>query len=173
MLKKFLKRVRMIFVKAIKPNLIRCGFGNLIWKKSCDRSGKSFNGTWLFCRGRKCWFESSANIGNFVGIAGRVAMLGGEHSLAVIEEPLLEVKRDINKPITIHDGVWVGYGVIIMHGVTIGEGAMIAAGAVVTKDVEPCSIVGGVPAKLIRMRFGPEDIEKHRMVLANRRKQLQ
>ena len=53
-------------------------------------------------------------------------------------------------PIKIADGVWIGSNATILPGVTIGEGAIIAAGAVVTKDVEAMSIVGGVPAKLIR-----------------------
>jgi maltose O-acetyltransferase len=51
------------------------------------------------------------------------------------------------KPITVEDEVWVGAGVIITQGVTIGKGAVIAAGAVVEKDVEPMTLVGGVPAK--------------------------
>jgi len=46
--------------------------------------------------------------------------------------------------------VWIGAGVIVTGGVTIGKGAVVAAGAVVTKDVAPMTIVGGVPAKLIR-----------------------
>lgn len=54
------------------------------------------------------------------------------------------------RPIRIEDKVWLGANVTICPGVTIGKGAVIAAGAVVTKDVEPRSIVGGVPAKLIK-----------------------
>ena len=53
-------------------------------------------------------------------------------------------------PITLEDHVWVGAGAIILPGVTVGEGAVVAAGAVVTKDVEPRTMVGGVPAKLIK-----------------------
>ncbi|HET6224939.1 MAG TPA: CatB-related O-acetyltransferase [Bacteroidia bacterium] len=59
----------------------------------------------------------------------------------------------------IGNDVWVGNNVIIKYGVKIGDGAIIGAGAVVTKDVEPYSIVGGVPAKLIRYRFTKEQIE--------------
>lgn len=55
-----------------------------------------------------------------------------------------------------HD-VWIGSRVTILGGVTIGTGAIIAAGAVVNKDVPPYTIVGGVPAKIIRTRFS-EDI---------------
>lgn len=57
----------------------------------------------------------------------------------------------IVKPIIIEDEVWIGAGVIVIGGVTIGKGAVVAAGAVVTKDVAPMTIVGGVPAKLIRV----------------------
>ena len=56
-----------------------------------------------------------------------------------------------------HD-VWIGAKACIMSGVTIGSGAVIGAGAVVTKDVEPYSIIGGVPAKLIKKRFPDEVI---------------
>ncbi|MFF5996760.1 DapH/DapD/GlmU-related protein [Lysinibacillus sp. KU-BSD001] len=58
-----------------------------------------------------------------------------------------------------HD-VWIGHGAIIMKDVTIGDGAVIASGAVVTKDVEPYTIVGGVPAKKIKDRFPKEIAEK-------------
>ena len=55
-------------------------------------------------------------------------------------------------PVVIGDDVWIGSRVIILPGVKIGNGSVIGAGAVVTKDVEPYSVVGGVPAKLIRRR---------------------
>lgn len=62
--------------------------------------------------------------------------------------------------IVIGNDVWIGYDAVIMAGVTIGDGAIIGARAVVTKNVEPYSIVGGVPAKEIRKRFAPETIER-------------
>jgi len=63
------------------------------------------------------------------------------------------------KPITIGNDVWIGQGAMIRDDITIGDGAIVAAGAVIVKNVEPYSIVGGVPAKLIRYRFEPKEIE--------------
>ena len=60
--------------------------------------------------------------------------------------------------IIIGNDVWIGYDAVILAGVTIGDGAIIGTGAVVTKDVPPYTIVGGVPAKPIRKRFSDEDI---------------
>lgn len=62
--------------------------------------------------------------------------------------------------IVIGNDVWIGYEAIIMAGVTIGDGAIIGTRAVVTKDVPPCAIVGGVPAKVIRKRFSDDKISK-------------
>jgi len=66
------------------------------------------------------------------------------------ELPLIDIGND----------VWVGARVLVMSGCKIGDGAVIAAGSVVTKDVEPYSIVGGVPAKFIKKRFSDEEIDK-------------
>ncbi|WP_231465856.1 CatB-related O-acetyltransferase [Selenomonas sp. FC4001] len=62
-----------------------------------------------------------------------------------------------NRMVNIGNDVWIGANVVIMPGVTVGDGAVLAAGAVITKDVEPYAIVGGVPAKVIRYRFSEED----------------
>lgn len=64
--------------------------------------------------------------------------------------------------IIIGNDVWIGYDAVIMAGVTIGDGAIIGTRAVVTKDVAPYSIVGGVPAHEIRKRFAPEVVEQLR-----------
>lgn len=64
------------------------------------------------------------------------------------------------EPISIGNDVWIGCRAMILDGVKIGDGAIIAAGAVVTKDVPPYAIVGGVPAKIIKFRFEPTHIEE-------------
>lgn len=60
----------------------------------------------------------------------------------------------------IGNDVWIGYDATIMPGVTVGHGAIIATKAVVTKDIPPYAIVGGNPAKVIKMRFSESKVEK-------------
>lgn len=64
-----------------------------------------------------------------------------------------------NPPVTIGNDVWIGAQVCIMPGVKIGDGAVLAAGAVITKDVRPYEVVGGVPARTIKFRYEPKEIE--------------
>ena len=85
------------------------------------------------------------------------------------EEWGLDIK-DITKAwdnkgnIVVGNDVWIGNGAKIMAGVHIGDGAVVAADALIVKDVEPYSIVGGVPAKLIKWRFSPEIIERFKKI---------
>ena len=65
---------------------------------------------------------------------------------------MMEQGFEEERPVVIGNDVWIGDRVIILPGVHVGDGSILAAGAVVTKDVPPYAIVGGVPAKLIRMR---------------------
>ena len=86
------------------------------------------------------------NIGNHVDIASEVMIYNSEHD---IDDPNFLAK---NAPVLIEDYVFIGPRAIILPGVKIGKGAVVAAGAVVTKDVPPFAIVGGVPAKIIGER---------------------
>ncbi len=85
-------------------------------------------------------------IGNHVDIASEVMIYNSEHN---INDPHFLA---ITEPVVIEDYVFVGPRAIILPGVKIGKGAIVAAGAVVTKDVPPFAIVGGVPAKIIGER---------------------
>lgn len=111
----------------------------------------------------------AANIGKFVNIASHVRINATNHPTwraslhhftyraadyfedADREEHFFEWRRG-NRVKIGHD-VWIGHGAVILPGVEVGNGSVIGAGAVVSKDVAPYSIVGGVPAKLIRERF--------------------
>lgn len=83
-------------------------------------------------------------------------MFGGEWAESTLD---LVTTMPSRGDTVVGNDVWFGYGATVMPGVTIGNGAIIAAGAVVTADVAPYTIVGGNPARLIRARYGPADVE--------------
>jgi len=105
-----------------------------------------------------------SRIGSYSSIGPRVTIGENEHHSNYITTSnfLLNNKlknlyfRNNEAPTTIGSDVWIGIGATIKKGVTIGHGAIIGAHALVTKDVAPYAIVGGVPAKFIRYRFGEE-----------------
>lgn len=86
-------------------------------------------------------------IGSEVEIGPRVMFETVNHGLKYVPGKGRGVST---KPICVEDRVWIGAGAIILQGVTIGHDAIVAAGAVVTRNVEPYSLVGGVPARLLR-----------------------
>lgn len=103
-------------------------------------------------------------IGSYCSIASNVRfLLGGEHQTKSISTFPFKVYKFGYKfesgskgNIVLKDDVWIGDSAIICSGVTIGQGAIVAAGSVVTKDVEPYSIVGGTPAHFIKWRLDEE-----------------
>ncbi|SCY18910.1 virginiamycin A acetyltransferase [Desulfoluna spongiiphila] len=113
-------------------------------------------------------------IGNYCSIASGATFLfnGGNHKAESFVNYPFAIFRDMwEQDVAVHDSwdnkgdivvgndVWIGYEAVIMAGVTIGDGARIGTRAVVTKDVEPYEVVGGVPARHISMRFEPDVIE--------------
>jgi maltose O-acetyltransferase len=88
--------------------------------------------------------NGGVRIGNRVLIAAHVVITSRGHPAAVPHYGIVE-----DAPIVIEDDVWIGAGAVVLPGVSVGQGAIVGAGAVVTKSVEPRTIVGGVPAKQI------------------------
>lgn len=97
--------------------------------------------------------RGGVTIGNHVLMGQRVIINTGDHEYAETTTPIRE-QRITYKPIRIGNDVFLGMGAIIMSGINIADGTVVAAGAVVTKDTEPRTVVGGVPARVIARR-GP------------------
>ena len=89
--------------------------------------------------------------GHGVRIASHVSIVGFNHGFDDPSMPIHKQKHE-SLGITIEDDVWIGANAVVLDGVTVGKGAVIAAGAVVSRDVPPLAIVGGVPAKVVRYR---------------------
>jgi maltose O-acetyltransferase len=92
-------------------------------------------------------------IGCDVMMGPQVLIYTRNHCIDCTEVPMINQGVTEESPVVIEDDVWIGARVIILPGVRIGKGSIIAAGAVVSKDVPPYSIVGGVPAKVIKYRM--------------------
>lgn len=103
----------------------------------------------------------------------RVTILTGNHRYDLPGEYMWDIHDNLKEKKNDEDVVfegdnWVGANATILKGVTIGRGAIISAGAIVTKNVLPYSIVGGVPAKVIKMRFSNEDLKQHLFLLESK-----
>jgi virginiamycin A acetyltransferase len=106
-------------------------------------------------------------IGAFCSVAAGVRLGGSRHPLTwvsthpflylanrgFVDEDDTEFMRKANLPVVIEDDVWLGLNAIVLPGVRVGRGAAVAAGAVVTRDVEPYTLVAGVPARVVRHRI--------------------
>jgi acetyltransferase-like isoleucine patch superfamily enzyme len=123
---------------------------NTILKGYYKNRMKIGNGTWI---GQQCFFHSAGGltIGSNVGIGPAVKIITSHHEADDKSRPILHTPI-VFSPVVIEDDVDIGTGSVILPGVTIGKGSQVGAGAVVCNDVDPYTIVGGVPAKLMRKR---------------------
>lgn len=108
--------------------------------------------------------EASLTIGKKVIFGPHPTIITGDHRIDVVGKYIMDSKEKLpenDAPVVIENDVWIGANVTILKGVTIGRGSVVAAGAVVTKSCPPYSIIGGVPAKVLKMRFSAEAIKIH------------
>lgn len=103
--------------------------------------------------GVNCQIQPPCEIGDNVLMGPDVVILTLNHEYSDIHKPIGWQGMRPRKKVTIGNDVWLGQRVMIMPGVAIGDGSIVAAGAVVTKDIPPYSIVGGVPAKVLKKRI--------------------
>lgn len=116
--------------------------------------------------GPGCVVPAGVSIGRYTMFAAEVAVVGDDHVIDAVGVPMQFAGRPPARRTTIGRDAWLGRGVTVMAGVDVGEGAVVAAGSVVTKDVPPYEIWGGVPARRIRDRFTGEDRDRHARMVA-------
>lgn len=143
-------------LKGVHPTFIACA--------RCRISSDFIAGAYSYV-GPDCYIYPGVRIGKYTMLANDVRILGGDHYYKKAGKPIIFSGRDMLKPTLIGCDVWVGAYSLIMSGVKIGNGAIVAAGSVVTKDVAPYTIVGGAPAKFIKMRFDENQIALHEEML--------
>lgn len=149
-------------------------------------SSVTFGSQFLVGRGSRVWAPQRLDIGNDVSIGSGVrievdgsigdgvliangaAIVGrSDHDLHEIGTSIRratwvgEEPERLSRRTHVGSDVWVGFGAIVMSGVRIGDSAIVGAGSIVVHDVEPNTIVAGVPARPVKSRFSSEDFEEH------------
>ncbi len=165
-----------IFILNFKRMLFAsCGKNVIIAKGGMFTYKNIYLGDNIYIGGQAMFMCTLAKIrfGNNIMLGPRVAIITGGHRMDIIGRYMIDITNNEKRPeddrdVIVQDDVWIGANVTILRGVTIGEGSIVAAGSVVTKDVEPYSIVGGSPAKRIKMRFTEEEIINHKRSLGKK-----
>lgn len=133
-----------------------------LWNLSIGDGSSIPKGSTFYCTG------ASLTIGKKVIFGPNPTIITGDHRTDVIGKFIMDSHDKLPEndvPVIIEDDVWAGANVTILKGVTIGRGSILAAGAVVTKSCPPYSIIGGVPAKILKYRLTIEEILEHERIL--------
>ncbi len=146
-----------------RKGFLRMPFDIIIWSPHKDIS---FGDKVQF--GKGCIINCDISFGNSILVAQNVSFIGkDDHTIYNVGVTMWDSPRGDSFKTYIDDDVWIGHGAIVVAGVRIGRGSVIAAGSVVVKDVEPYTIVGGNPAKLLKYRFDQDEIRLHESFLNN------
>lgn len=133
-----------------------------LWNMSIGDHTSIPKGSTFYCT------EAPLTIGNKVIFGPAPTIITGDHRIDVIGKYIIDSKEKLpenDAPVIIEDDVWCGSHVTILKGVTIGRGSVVAAGAIVTKSCPPYSIIGGIPAKVLKYRFTIDEILEHEKTL--------
>ena len=109
--------------------------------------------------GQECTISAyqHVSIGRECVIADRVMLIDFDHGTVEVERPI-RLQGIYKRDVRVGHNVWIGYGACILRGVTVGDNAVIGTNSVVTKDVPANAVVGGVPARVLRMRDEPREM---------------
>jgi acetyltransferase-like isoleucine patch superfamily enzyme len=109
--------------------------------------------------GQECTISAyqHVSIGRECVVADRVMLIDFDHGMVEVERPV-RLQGIYKRDVRVGNNVWIGYGACILRGVTVGDNAVIGTNAVVTEDVPDNAVVGGVPARVIRMREAPSQM---------------
>jgi acetyltransferase-like isoleucine patch superfamily enzyme len=109
--------------------------------------------------GQECTISAfqHVSIGRECIVADRVMLIDFDHGMVEVERPI-RLQGIYKRDVRVGHNVWIGYGACILRGVTIGENSVIGTSAVVTSEVPANAVVGGVPARVIRMRETPRSM---------------
>lgn len=149
-----------------KSALAECGKGVRIGRRCCLDYGNVYVGNSVSINYGAHFLSSRARIvvGDHVMFGPKVTVVTGNHRTDIPGRFMDTVGDDEKLPENDQDVVfegdnWIGAGSIILKGVTVGYGSIVAAGAVVSRDVPPYTVVGGVPARVLSRRFDDETVE--------------
>ena len=109
--------------------------------------------------GQECTISAyqRVRIGEQCVIADRAMFIDFDHGVVEVDRPI-RLQGIYKRDVEIGSNVWIGYGACILRGVSVGDNAIVGTNAVVTKDVPANAVVGGIPARIIRMREAPDQM---------------
>ena len=109
--------------------------------------------------GQECTISAyqHVEIGRECIIADRVMLIDFDHGVVEVERPI-RLQGIYKRDVRVGSNVWMGYGACVLRGVSVGDNSIVGTNAVVTKDVPANAVVGGVPAKVLRMRDDPKEL---------------